>query len=51
MLLYVNVEMAADDSTTVYQRGISMILITLIDELLGPLPSSGKLGKTTPRVL
>jgi hypothetical protein len=43
--------MYADDSTTVYPRAISMILITLIDEPLGLLPSSGKLGKTTPRVL
>jgi hypothetical protein len=51
MLLYVNVEMAADDSTTVYQRGTSMILITLIDELLGPLPLKGRLVKIIPRVL
>jgi hypothetical protein len=43
--------MAADDSTTVYQRGISMIRITLIDELLGLLLSSGRLGKIIPRVL
>jgi hypothetical protein len=43
--------MYADDSTTVYPRAISMILITLIDEPLGLLLSSGRLGKIIPRAL
>jgi hypothetical protein len=51
MLLYVYVKMYADDSTTVYLRAISMILTTLIDEPLGLLLSSGRLGKIIPRVL
>jgi hypothetical protein len=43
--------MYADDSTTVYLRAISMILTTLIDEPLGLLLSSGRLGKIIPRAL